>query len=86
MSTLLLTYAQLVSSNLNLKQNNRKGIFRINEITALGKSLGLAQSDITELVKNNFTCKVSQMNTDEFAQLKSLMLTISTRQPQVNSH
>jgi hypothetical protein len=51
-------------------------VFRINEISALAKSLGLAQSDITELVKNNFTCKVSQMNANEFAQLKSLMLTI----------
>jgi ERF superfamily len=51
-------------------------VFRINEISALAKSLGLTQSDITELVRNNFTCKVSQMNTSEFAQLKSLMLTI----------
>jgi hypothetical protein len=51
-------------------------VFRINEISTLAKSLGLTQSDITELVRNNFTCKVSQMNTSEFAQLKSLMLTI----------
>jgi hypothetical protein len=61
-------------------------VFRINEITALGKSLGLTQSDITELVKNNFTCKVSQMNTSEFAQLKSLMLTIADKQHQTSSH
>jgi hypothetical protein len=62
-----------------LKQSNglpSVDVFRINEISALAKSLGLTQSDITELVKNNFTCKVSQMNTSEFAQLKSLMLTI----------
>jgi hypothetical protein len=50
--------------------------YRVMEISTLGKSLGLTQSDITELVKNNFTCKVSQMNASEFAQLKSLMLTI----------
>jgi hypothetical protein len=61
-------------------------VFRINEITALGKSLGLTQLDITELVKNNFPCKVSQMNSNEFAHLKSLMLTISTRQVQTNSN
>jgi hypothetical protein len=61
-------------------------VFRINEISALAKSLGLTQSDITELVKNNFTCKVSQMNTSEFAQLKSLMLTIADKQHQTSSH
>jgi ERF superfamily len=60
--------------------------YRITEISTLGKSLGLTQPDIAELVKNNFTCKVSQMNANEFAQLKSLMLTISTRQPQINSN
>jgi ERF superfamily len=70
-----------------LKQSNglpSVDVFRINEISALAKSLGLTQSDITDLVKNNFTCKVSQMNADEFSQLKSLMLTISTRQPQMS--
>jgi ERF superfamily len=61
-------------------------VFRINEISVLGKSLGLTQSDIAELVKNNFTCKVSQMNANEFAHLKSLMLTIPTRQIQTVSN
>jgi ERF superfamily len=60
--------------------------YRVTEISTLGKSLGLTQSDITELVKNNFTCKVSQMNASEFAQLKSLMLTGSTRQITTNSN
>ncbi len=60
--------------------------YRITEISALGKSLGLTQPDITELVKNNFTCKVSQMNADEFAHLKDLMVTSSNRQPQINSN
>lgn len=57
-------------------------VFRIDEISALGKSLGLTQQDIRDVVNHNFTCKVSQMNTSEFAQLKSLMLTISTREIQ----
>jgi ERF superfamily len=61
-------------------------VFRINEITALGKSLGLTQQDIRDLVQSNFTCKVSQMNSNEFAQLKSLMLTISTREIQTISN
>jgi hypothetical protein len=60
--------------------------YRITEISTLGKSLGLTQSDIAELVKNNFTCKVSQMNASEFAHLKSLMLTISTREILTNSN
>ncbi len=60
--------------------------YRITEISTLGKSLGLTQPDISELVKNNFTCKVSQMNASEFARLKSLMLTISTRQIQTVSN
>jgi hypothetical protein len=61
-------------------------VFRINEITALGKSLGLTQQDIRDLVQSNFSCNVSQMNASEFAQLKSLMLTISTRKIQTNSN
>jgi ERF superfamily len=59
---------------------------RIAEISALGKSLGLVQQDITDLVKNNFNCKVSQMNADKFAHLKDLMVTSSNRQPQINSN
>jgi ERF superfamily len=60
--------------------------YRVTEISTLGKSLGLTQPDIAELVKNNFTCKVSQMNASEFARLKSLMLTGSTRQITTNSN
>jgi ERF superfamily len=81
-----LRQAQGIAPKTALQPKQSLDIFRITEITALGKSLGLTQSDITELVKNNFTCKVSQMNADEFSQLKSLMLTISTRQPQMNSN
>jgi ERF superfamily len=75
-------------SNSQTESQSKQSIdvFRINEITALGKSLGLTQLDIRDLVQSNFSCNVSQMNSNEFAQLKSLMLTISTREIQTNSN
>jgi ERF superfamily len=81
--------ASILKTESEAKQSNglpSVDVFRINEISALAKSLGLAQSDITELVKNNFTCKVSQMKTSEFAQLKSLMLTIADKQLQMQGN